>query len=66
MLLSKYMYLRVFVKTGWSLRAMFCSCSLLFNFGAMLKRLKGPRSVDQNKARRVLEERLIVHFLSPS
>lgn len=45
---------------------MFCSCCVLFNFGAMPKRLKGPRSVDQNKARRALEEHLIVHFLSPS
>lgn len=38
------------------------SSSVLFSFGAVPERLKGPRSVDQ-KDRRLLEEQLIVHFL---
>lgn len=56
------------MRTGGSLRAVFYNCTDLFNFGVMPKRLKGPRSPspDQNEARRVLEEWLIVHFLSPS
>jgi len=39
-------------------------CSL--QFWSYAGRLKRPRSVDQNKARKVLEERLIAHFPSPS